>query len=173
MELDDCFEIGYILKPHGLKGAVSIQLDVDDPSKYSKMESVLVKISDQLVPFFISSLQLIGNKGIMELQDISSKQEAEELRSSALMLPLELLPKLGKNQFYYHEVIGYTIVDENLGRLGVIENIFAGGNQDLIAMRFQDKEIMIPVNNEIVGNADHVNKVVNTKLPEGLLEIYL
>ena len=173
MELDDCFEIGYILKPHGLKGAVNIHLDVDEPSKYAKMESVLVKMGDQLVPFFITYLALRGSKGIMELEDISSQQQATQLNSCTLMLPLKLLPSLDEHQFYYHDVIGYTIIDSIKGKLGIIESILTGGNQDLIVMRYKGKEVMIPVNDELVGKADHSRREVYTNLPEGLLEIYL
>ena len=173
MLLDDCFEIGYILRPHGLNGAVNIQLDVDDPEKYKEMESVIIKIGDNLVPFFISHLQINGNKGILHLKDINSKEEADELKSCTLLLPLDLLPALDEGQFYYHEVLGYEIVDQSLGKLGIIEDVFTGGIQDLISMKYKEKEILIPVNNEIVGHADHNQKKVYVHLPEGLLDIYL
>jgi 16S rRNA processing protein RimM len=94
MPLEDYYEIGFVLKPHGLKGAVSIQLDVDEPAQYQEMESVIVKMGENLVPFFISSLQISGDRGIMKLEDISNIEEATELKSSALMLPIEALPKL-------------------------------------------------------------------------------
>jgi len=170
---DDYFEIGYILKPHGLKGAVNILLDVDDPSKYTKMESVVVKIGEQLVPFLVSSLQINGNKATMQFEEINSVEEAQKLKSSTLMLPLEQLPKLENGKFYYHDVIGYQIIDEELGQLGPIENIITGGNQDLITMIYKNKEILIPVSEEIVLSANHEKKEVVVHLPDGLLNIYL
>ena len=173
MQLDDCFEIGYILKPHGLKGAVNILLDADDPMKYKGMESVIVRIGNNLIPFFISSLQINGKKGILQLEDVSTKEDAEELKSCPLLLPLDLLPKLDKNQFYFHEVIGYKVVDHTRGSLGIIENVFTGGNQDLISMKYMDKEVLIPVTDALVGRADHEKMEVYVRLPEGLLEIYL
>ena len=173
MQLEDYFEIGYIIKPHGLKGAINIQFDVDDPGQYTGMESVVVKIDDNLIPFFISSLQINGNKGILSLEDVHTIEQANELKSGTLLLPLELLPKLDNNQFYYHDVIGYFLVDQVHGKLGEIENIFAGGNQDLISMRYHEKEVLIPVNNTIVGEANHDKREVYVHLPEGLLDIYL
>ena len=173
MQLDNYFEIGYIIKPHGLKGAINIHLDVDDPGKYKGMESVVVNIDNNLIPFFISSIQINGNKGILFLQDIKTVDQANELKSCPLLLPIELLPQLEENQFYYHDVIGYTLVDDIKGNLGVIENIYTGGNQDLIVMKYQEKEVLIPVNNEIVIQANHDKKEVHVRLPEGLLEIYL
>ncbi len=173
MQLDDYFEIGYLLKPHGLIGFINFQLDVDDPKKYKGMESVIVKMGNNLVPFLISALKINGTKGILHLEGINSVEDAEELKSCSLLLPLELLPKLSENQFYYHEVIGYNIVDKENGTLGVIENVFTGGNQDLISMKYKEKEVLIPVTDEVVKSADHEKKVVHVNIPEGLLEIYL
>jgi 16S rRNA processing protein RimM len=173
MQLEDYYEIGFIIKPHGLKGAVSFQLDVDDPSKYKKMESVIVKTGEQLVPFLISSLQINGNKGIMHLVDIHTIDAAEELKSCQLLLPIETLPELREDQFYYHEVIGYQVVDEAFGTLGTIQNIFSTGRQDLISMMYNEHEVLIPVADDIVLKADHNKKEVYVILPEGLLDIYL
>jgi 16S rRNA processing protein RimM len=173
MQLDNYFEIGHILKPHGLKGGLSIILDVDEPANYTEMESVIVNIDNQLVPFFISSLQLNGAKGILHLEDIDTLEEADRFRSSKLLLPIEILPELNNGKFYYHEVIGYQVVDEQTGRLGIIENVFTRSNQDLISMRYQNKEVLIPANNDIVKKADHEKKEVIVDLPNGLLEIYL
>ncbi len=173
MQLDDYFELGYILKPHGLKGAVHILLDVDDPTKYSKMESVIVEINGNLVPFFISSIQINGSKGILHLEEVNSFEEANALKACKLLLPTTVLPKLGKKQFYYHEVIGYHVVDKDHGILGVVENIFTGGNQDIISMKYKDREILIPIVDAIVSHADHDTKEMHVQLPDGLLEIYL
>jgi len=173
MQLDDCYEIGYILKPHGLKGAVSVELDVDDPSEYSEMESVIVRIGENLVPFFISSFQLSGSRGIMQLEEVNTKEAAEDLKSCQLLLPLEVLPELDEDQFYYHEVIGYTVVDHAAGPLGTIENIFTGGNQDLISMKYKGQEVLIPIADDIVIKADHSKKEMLVRLPDGLLDIYL
>ena len=173
MKLEECFEIGFILKPHGLKGALNIQLDVDDPGKYNKMESLLVRNEDQLIPFFISSLQISGSRGILKLEDVDSIEEANKLKSCTLFLPLDNLPALAEDQFYYHDVVGYTIVDSARGRLGQIQNVYTGGNQDLIQMIYKEKEVLIPVSSDIVGKANHYLREVSVNLPEGLLDIYL
>ena len=173
MQLEDYYEIGFIVKPHGLKGAISIKLDVDVPEEYRKMESVIVRMGENLVPFFISSLQLNGAKGIMQLEDINSLEDATELKSCPLLLPIEVLPELPDGKFYYHDVLGYQVTDEHLGPLGEIENILTGGNQDLISMRYQSKEVLIPVAEDIVMRANHDEKQVIVKLPDGLLDIYM
>jgi 16S rRNA processing protein RimM len=67
-------------------------------------------------------------------------------------------------KFYFHEVIGYQVVDEQFGPLGIIENIFSGGNQDLISMRYKGVEVLIPVADDIVIKAGHAKKTNNGKI---------
>ncbi|MDZ7607993.1 MAG: ribosome maturation factor RimM [Cyclobacteriaceae bacterium] len=173
MTPEDCFELGYIVRSHGLKGAMHVHLDVDDPAKYNKMESVFALIEGNLVPFLVKSLQIAGVKGIIEFEGISSAEDALGLKSCPLYLPLKLLPKLKEGQFYYHQVIGYTVVDKVKGPLGTITDIYSSGAQDIISMKYQDKEVLVPVSDEIVLHADHGKNEVYVQLPDGLLEIYL
>ena len=56
MHVDDCYQLGYIVKPHGLKGEVQIFIDSDDPQAYQNLELVFVQQGQQLVPFFIESI---------------------------------------------------------------------------------------------------------------------
>ena len=54
MRIDDCYQLGYVIKTHGLQGELSIMLDVDVPQAYQNLESVFVATvgSDTLIPFF-------------------------------------------------------------------------------------------------------------------------
>ncbi len=176
MRIDDCYQLGYVTKPHGLHGEVYIFLDVDFPEAYNEMESVFVAYKNApqtLVPFFIDSLKLSGNKALVKFEDADTIEQAEALKSAQLYLPLDTLPKLQEGQFYYHEVIGYTIHDQKAGELGIIREVYAFSAQDTIAMDYKGKEILIPVSDETIQTADHEKQILHVQLPDGLLEIYL
>ena len=116
MKHEDCFQWGYVIKHHGVNGAVNILLDVDEPGKYMDLESVLVEIDQNLVPFFISRLEIRDKKAIVKLEGVDDVESANDLKSCRLFLPLHALPDLDKGQFYYHEIIGFTVMDEKSGR---------------------------------------------------------
>ena len=123
MDFDSCYELGYISKPHGLKGDVSIVIDADVPEAYKNLESVFIEQDKQLIPFFISRLKISGNKAILSLEESTSIETAQALKGSKLYLPLEFLPKLEGNKFYFHEVIGFTLEDVNFGKVGGVSKI--------------------------------------------------
>lgn len=172
MRKDDCFELGLITKPHGLKGEAVIFLDVDDPSAYYQMESVFVEINNRLVPFFVTDLTPARNqKAIIRFDDINTKESIDELIGNRLWLPLKLLPKLKKG-FYFHEVIGYSVKDKRLGLLGTVKEFMDSGPQALMTMDYKSCEVLIPVTDEIVGEAAHQDNIIHVDLPEGLLDLY-
>lgn len=174
MDQQACYELGVIARPHGLKGEVQVFLDVDNSDEYSKLESVFVEVDKHLVPFFIESIQVISDKkAIVAFDDILSKDDADTLRGKKLFLPLDFLPQLKEGQFYYHEVIGYKVIDKNHGELGEAVTFNDGGAQVLLIMDYQDKEVLIPVSETIFLKADHEKQQILVNLPEGLLELYL
>ena len=173
MKLDDCFQLGYIVRTHGIKGQVIAFFDVDYPEDYEELESVFLLINGKLVPFFIDRIEpQAAAKFILMFEDLDTIQEAEKLKGVALYLPLTELPELEEDQFYFHEVIGYQVIDEAKGELGTVTDFFAMPNQDLMAMDFQGQEVLIPVADEIILRTDKANKKIFVKLPEGLLEVY-
>ncbi|MDI9859801.1 MULTISPECIES: ribosome maturation factor RimM [Flectobacillus] len=173
MTKEDCFELGKITKTHGVKGEVILWLDVDFPEDYEEMDSVFLEVRGELVPFFMDSYQLRGNRAIVKFEDCDTFEKAEELLNLQAFLPLEVLPELDGEQFYYHEVIGFQVIDEKLGALGLVQTVYAMQAQDLLVMSYQNKEVLIPVDPEIVLGADKEAQTLQVNLPEGLLDVYL
>lgn len=173
MNIDACYQLGYIVRTHGVKGQVVAFFDVDYPEDYEELESVFLQLNGKLVPFFIHALDIQPNgRIIIKFEDVDSIVEAEKLKNIALYLPLDQLPELDEDQFYFHEVIGYTVVDEQLGELGTIREIYEMPYQDLMAMDYQGVEVLIPVQDELILRADKAAQKLFVNLPEGLVDIY-
>ena len=173
MDFDSCYELGYISKPHGLNGDVSIVIDADIPQDYKNLESVFIEQDKQLVPFFISRIRISGNKAILSLDESNSIEFAQKLKGAKLYLPLEFLPALKDDQFYFHEIIGFNITDEVTGDLGKITTVYDAGPQDIIAFEHQGKEILLPVNDKTIIRVDKSTNTLHVSIPDGLLDIYL
>ncbi|PRY16452.1 16S rRNA processing protein RimM [Pontibacter ummariensis] len=173
MTIDDSFLLGYIVKTHGTRGQVVAFFDVDYPEDYEELESVFLEQKGRLVPFFITSMTPIKeSRFIITFEDVKTIEQAEALRGVSLYLPLDELPELEEDQFYFHEVIGYTVVDEHHGQLGTVKEFYDLPQQQLMAMDYMDQEMLIPVIDEIFLRADHEAKQLHVNLPEGLLDVY-
>ena len=174
MTHDNCYLLGYIVRTHGTNGNVVIFLDVDYPEDYDELDSVFVEIKGELVPYFIGNFNLQKQaNAIVTFEDVNTIEKAQALVGCSLFLSLDELEELSEEEFYYHEIKGYTVVDEIKGELGVVREVYSLNGQDLIAMDYQGIEVLIPTVADIVIKADKENKRLIVKLPEGLLEVYL
>lgn len=172
MDFDSCFQLGYVIKAHGLKGEVSVLLETDQPQAYQNLESVFVEQQQRLIPFFINHLRIQGNKAVIKLDGIDDVDAANELRNNKLWLPLDFLPELSGTSFYFHEIIGFQVRDQHSGDIGLVTSVYDSASQNLIAVDHHGKEVLIPIANDIILKVNRKEKVIETKLPDGLLEIY-
>nr|WP_321414734.1 ribosome maturation factor RimM [uncultured Allomuricauda sp.] len=174
MRKEDCFYLGKVVSKYSFKGEVLVKLDTDEPDIYDNMESVLVSLGNNLVPFFIDRCRLHKSNLLrIDFEEVKDEPTADNLIGAELYLPLTMLPPLTGNKFYYHEVIGFTIMDEVHGDIGVIESINDSASQDLFEIKKGDKELLIPVTDDIITKVDRENKTIHVKTPEGLVELYL
>ncbi len=174
MTKDDCFQLGHITKTHGINGEVVFFLDVDEPADYDDLESVLIEVRGELLPYFIESMSVNRNKAIVALEEVDTIEQAERLINCPLYLPLDNLEVINDpDRFYYHEIIGYRVVDVEAGQLGTVTTVYAMPTQDLIAMDYDGVEVLIPVNSAIVRTIDRDQKQLHVVLPPGLLDVFV
>ncbi len=166
---DDCYQLGEVIKTHGLNGEVNISLDVDFPEDYKKLESVFLKQDGKLVPFFISHIQINGEKALVKFEDIDSIDDAKALVKAGLFLPLTQLPKLDEG-FYFHDLIGCEVIEDGK-LLGTVKDVYEGANE-LMAVSAGEHEILIPLIDEVLLEVDVKAKKVTVSLPDGLLNLY-
>lgn len=174
MLVDDCYQLGYVIKPHGLKGEIQVFLDVDSPKEYEGLESVFVLQGQQLVPFFIESIAVRGDKAIVAFEEVETVESARALKGATLHLPLDQLPELEGDQFYYHDLVGFQLEDKARNKLGEIASILDAGAQDLLQVKhISGAELLVPLSDELIVEVSKEQKLIVMDIPDGLVELYL
>ena len=171
MKKEDCYYLGRIVKPFSYKGELVLFFDVDNIYEYEGLEYVYIEINNRLVKYNIETFRLHGNKVVVTFEDLSP-EEANVLVGKELYLPLSFLPELEGNQFYFHEVIGFEVVDKEKGNIGKIKE-FIDTNQTIMIIENGEKEILIPVVDEVIDRLDRDAKTIYITAPDGLIDIYL
>lgn len=173
VDKDSCYFLGKIVRTSGLKGDVFVFLDVDDLSDYQDLDSVFVEIKGKLVPHFIEDVQIRHNGAVVRFED-TDLEKAQALVGNALFLPLDTLPPLTGNKFYYHEVKGFEVVDKTLGPIGRLREVMDNAAQAVLCIDHPSgKEILVPLVDEFLAGVDRERKVLEIKAPEGLVDFYL
>lgn len=177
MNIDECYYLGYVSKAIGNKGELAFKLDVDSPSSYEGMDMVLLRMEKNnktLVPFFVTNSVLQNNSLLrVSVEDISNQDEAKDLIGKELYLPLTSLPPLTGNQFYFHEIIGFTVIDEKHGVLGPLQEVLDYPAGNLLQVQKDDKEILIPILDETIIKLDRNARTIEVRTSDGLIDLYL
>jgi len=174
MNKKDCFFLGKIVKKYSFKGELLAKLDTDEPELYENLDSLFIDLRGNLVPFFIESSQLHKSELLrIKFEDVDTEADADSLMKSELYLPLDFLPELDDDKFYFHEIIGFTVEDSNFGTVGVITGVNDSTAQALFEIDRDGIQILIPMNDEFIEKVDKPNKTIFVNTPEGLIDLYL
>lgn len=169
---NDTLKIGYLKKPRGIKGEITL---VFDKSSYANIDTELyfLDIDGILVPFFLEEITFISETtSRVKFMDVEDEIVASRYSNVPVYLPREKVPVHTLNdEYHWSFFIGYTIIEENGNRLGVIEDVDSGTINVLFVVKDGDRDMLVPATEDFIVYLDDEKKQLCMKLPEGLLDI--
>ena len=170
---EECFFLGTIVGKYSFKGEILAKLDTDSPDIYLKIDSLLIETPHGLVPYFINRSTLHKSSLLrLKFEGVDSESGAEALIKKDLFLPLNMLPPLEGNQFYFHEIIDFIAIDQFNKEIGRIISVNDSGPQPLFVIDSEGSEILIPIHDNYIIKLDRGEKEIHLDLPDGLLDIF-
>lgn len=170
--MSELFELGTIIRSHGIKGDVVIYISMDDPSHFKKLKTVLIN-SDELKEWEITSIRFKGKEATLHLKGIDDRNTSDLFLKKKVFINKEDLPDPGEKKFYIHEIIGYMLHDETLGELGKIDDVYEMPAHPVLAITYKEKEALIPASADFILKVDRRKKTIFMNIPDGLLDVYL
>lgn len=166
--MEKLYNVGKIVGTHGIKGEVKIMSITDFPEKRYQVGGVLY-VEDETHPMKIQSMRVHKGMYLIKFEEIKDLTEAENYRNKILKAQRQE-DDLGEREFYYSDIIGLTVVDNNLGELGKISEIMAPGANDVWVVKSKKyKEVLIPYIPSVVLDVNLKDGKVIVELPEGLV----
>ena len=165
--------VGKIVNTQGIKGEVRVISKTDFAKKRYKVgnELYLFQEGKQPITLTVKSHRQHKNFDILSFENHFNINDVEKYRDGILKIKKENLQRLGKNEFYFHEIIGCEVFDEQNELLGKIKEILQPGANDVwVVQRKGQKDALIPYIESVVKLVDIENKRVEVEIPEGLLD---
>ncbi len=169
MEKKHCYQVGYISKTHGLKGGLTAVFT--EPIELEGLESLFVEVKGNLVPYFLSSYSDRTDKVFIKFEEVDTPEAASTLKGCGLFLSKNTRPALKRGEFYNDEIVGFTVVDEQQGILGLTKQVVDSGPNRLLEINYLGKEVLIPINGPFIKSVNKTKKLIQVSLPEGFLDI--
>lgn len=167
-------ELGYCAKPHGIKGELSFHLYNDNSRVLKKGELITLMPSkaSSSVPkagqeVTISSIAF-GNKVICRFNEISDRNTVEAMIPFKIFYPRERLPQLAEGEFYYEDLVGLKILDNDRNEVGTVVSYFENGAQIVLTLNVNGEVIELPFVEAFFPKLDLKNKTISFIAPEYL-----
>ncbi len=159
------------MKPHGLKGQLTIALDPEAPEDLSSVENIFIEVRERLLPYFVESISVKGKKAFLKLEEVDTLEEAQRISKASIFLPKSTRPRSGRGEFYDDEIIGFEVSDSTLGLLGNITEVVQAGPNKLLSVNYNEREVLIPLNGPFIDSINKSRKKIAVTLPDGFLDI--
>jgi 16S rRNA processing protein RimM len=166
-------KLGKIVSAHGLKGEIVLTHHLGKPADLKKVEVLYVEEKkDNLLPYFIQQAKKKSATEILVLlEGVDTREKAQQLVTRAVWLPQEQFERLA-SPTAPASLLGFQVIDHQ-NVLGEIIEVIEQPQQLLCKVIIQNKEVLIPINEDTLIEIDQAARHVMVQLPEGLLDIYL
>jgi 16S rRNA processing protein RimM len=170
---ENVFEIGHLIKPHGIKGELTFSFTTDVFDE-KDCPFLILELEGILVPFFIENYRLKNNNtGLIKFENIDSEKQAQELSNAPIYLPNEYYQE-EEQETSIHFFIGFDIIDHSSGNLvGKITDVDDSTVNTLFIVNHNEQELLIPAVEEFIYSIDEKKRLIYMNLPLGLIDMTL
>ena len=168
---DELIQIGQFKKPHGIKGEIAFSF-ANDSFASNECPFLICEIDGIFVPFRIENYRFISDSSAyIQLKNIDSDKKAGILVHKEVFFPKEYIREnIENDSFTWDYFIGYTLIDERLGKIGRIVDIDKTTINTLFIVEKGNDEILIPAVETFIIRINENREELIVALPEGLVE---
>ncbi|THE07110.1 ribosome maturation factor RimM [Microbacterium oleivorans] len=170
--------VGRLVKAHGLKGALKLELFTDDPDGRFVPGAVFTLQVPESSPWHgktvtVKEFKWMNSHPVVFLDGIDDRSGAESIVRAILWVDQDsTAPVVEDDAWYDHQLVGLDVVREGavIGRVSRIDHF---PSQDLLSVQLtgdQDREVLVPFVRAIVPEVDMAARRLVVTPPAGLFE---
>jgi 16S rRNA processing protein RimM len=165
--------VGRVGKPHGINGAVTVEVRTDDPDARFAPGSSLRTDPAERGPLTVAAVHPRSGGIVVSFDGVASREGAEALRGTVLVVDSASLPDLDEaDEWYDHQLVGLAAVDPAGAALGTVTDVVHSAASDLLVVTDADeREHLVPFVREMVPAVDVPGGQVVVSAPEGLFDL--
>lgn len=145
--------LGKLRRAHGLHGEIPLKV-------YTQLLELLapesvVYIGEEHVPYTIEKTRWKQDLLLLKFYEIDDRTIVSQLTNKLVFIKTEQLPGLPEGKFYYHELIGLDVYQQDGEYLGELAQILETGANDIYLIQAENgEEILIPATEEMILEID-------------------
>lgn len=161
--------IGFLRRPHGVKGELIMDLHTDFPERIKPGRKVY--IGEKYESVTMGGARSHGDGMLVTIRGYDSPESAGRFRNQWVYVKSSEVPSLPEGKHYKHEMIGMVVTDESGNHLGVVSEILETGANDVYVVRdANEKEILLPAIPSVILEVNMESNMMRVHLLDGLVD---
>jgi 16S rRNA processing protein RimM len=158
--------MGRIVAPYGIQGWLKVQPETetlyslldypdwwlgrdDESAKSGSTKNIWQK-------YEVENAKMHVNILLVKLRGIDDRDAALAVKSKRIAVPREQLPEAGKDEYYWSDLIGLNVTNQQQVDFGVIRDVFETGANDVIVVKndLTGQERLLPFIDDVILEVD-------------------
>jgi len=132
LPLDELIVVGKVLSAHGVRGELKVYSFTEPPANLLDYPKWILRDSRQRLEVTLSDSRAQGKNLLVFLDGINDREQAQQLTSLEICIPRSELPELDDGEYYWHQLEGLKVIEQNGRLLGRIERLLSTGANDVM-----------------------------------------
>lgn len=164
MSDDTYIQIGKLGGPYGVHGFLRLQSYADPVEQVLTYTLYTQPSAGAFTPFLLADSTAFNNgKLIVKPAGVETPEAARLLTGTILYMPRDELPSLAGDQFYWHDLIGLSVINQQGQSLGVVDSVFNAGASDVLVVKSDTVERLLPYVPHVVLRVDMAAKQISVE----------
>lgn len=166
----DLLEVGVVIGTHGLRGDLKVRPLPTGHLALPDARKVYLKDSEGLfVPHETVRSSQHKQNILLRLSGLENHAAAEALLDASIWMAKADLPELDEDLYYWSDLEGMEVIDQQRGSVGQVVGMFATQAHDILEVEGACGEILIPAIEPFLIKLDRNKAQLHVNLPEGLV----
>jgi 16S rRNA processing protein RimM len=164
--------VGWVARPHGLRGEVVVNPETDFVEERFRAGGVVWARSDRGVEALtVGTVRVQGGRPVIGFAGFARVEDVERLAGLELRVPEAELHPLEPHAYYHHQLVGCLVETVSGARVGAVVRIEGGASGSLLVVDGPRGEILVPLAQAICVDVDVAAGRIVIAPPEGLLDL--
>ena len=164
--------VGRVQGHRGNGGEVTVRVAAGDAEHWVDVETVELSRGNETRTYVVAASRSYRDRLVLKFEGIDDADQAAQLRGFHVAVARDAAPGLPADQHYRADLVGMRVIDEASGPVGRVVDVQPGAAHDLLQVETETGgEVLVPFVDEIVLQVREADRVMDVRLPDGLLEL--
>lgn len=152
-------QIATLKKPYGIKGWLWVFSHMDNHTDIFALKNWQMKTAIGFKPLTVTNWRQQGSGLVASFKEIADRNIAETMNGVSIWVDKTSLPALAEDEYYWSDLEGLTVINQQGENLGVIDVMFETGAHEIMDVKptkdsIDNEKRLIPWHTDTVLNVD-------------------